>query len=54
VLSQVATHAVVLEDGRIVEAGAVATLLGHPSSPVTQGLLRDATATLWRPEGRTP
>ncbi|WP_248241099.1 ATP-binding cassette domain-containing protein [Microbacterium kunmingense] len=53
VLSQVATHAVVLEDGRIVEAGAVATLLGHPSSPVTQGLLRDATATLWRPEGRT-
>lgn len=51
VLSQVATHAVVLEDGRVVEHGPLTTLLTAPSSPVTQGLLRDATATLWRPGG---
>ncbi|WEK13871.1 MAG: ABC transporter ATP-binding protein [Candidatus Microbacterium phytovorans] len=51
VLSQVATDAVVLEDGRVVEQGALSTLLTAPSSPVTQGLLRDATATLWRPTG---
>lgn len=51
VLSQVATHAVVLEDGRVVESGPLTTLLTAPSSPVTQGLLRDATATLWRPGG---
>ncbi len=51
VLSQIATHAVVLEDGRVVEQGPIATLLSAPSSPVTQGLLRDATATLWRPGG---
>ncbi|TQK19074.1 peptide/nickel transport system ATP-binding protein [Microbacterium sp. SLBN-154] len=54
VLSQVATDAVVLENGRIVEAGPVATILRNPASPVTRGLLRDATATLWRPEGMTP
>jgi peptide/nickel transport system ATP-binding protein len=29
----------------------VQTLLTSPTSPVTQGLLRDATATLWRPDG---
>jgi peptide/nickel transport system ATP-binding protein len=51
VLSQIATHAVVLEDGRVVEEGPVAQLLTDPRSPVTQGLLRDATATLWRPGG---
>jgi peptide/nickel transport system ATP-binding protein len=51
VLAQVATHAVVLEHGRVVEQGAVVDLLSSPTSPVTQGLLRDATATLWRPEG---
>lgn len=51
VLSQIATRAVVLEDGRIVEEGTIARLLSAPSSPVTQGLLRDATATLWRPGG---
>ncbi|WP_298944782.1 ABC transporter ATP-binding protein [uncultured Microbacterium sp.] len=53
VLSQVATHAVVLEDGKVVEAGPLTTLLTAPASPVTQGLLRDATATLWRPGGTT-
>ncbi|WP_298037828.1 ATP-binding cassette domain-containing protein [uncultured Microbacterium sp.] len=52
VLAQVATHGVVLENGRIMENGPVSTLLSTPSSPVTQALLRDATATLWRP-GRT-
>lgn len=48
VLSQIATYAVVLEHGRVVEQGPVATLLSTPSSPVTRALLRDATATLWR------
>ena len=51
VLSQIATHGVVLEDGRVVEAAPVSTLLSAPASPVTRGLLRDATATLWRPGG---
>ncbi|MGH3688578.1 MAG: ATP-binding cassette domain-containing protein [Microbacterium sp.] len=51
VLAQVATEGVVLEHGRVVEAAPVARLLSAPSSPVTQGLLRDATATLWRPNG---
>ncbi|MGM1017761.1 MAG: ABC transporter ATP-binding protein [Actinomycetota bacterium] len=51
VLAQVATHGVVLEDGRVVESAPVSTLLHSPTSPITQGLLRDATATLWRPEG---
>jgi peptide/nickel transport system ATP-binding protein len=50
VLSQVATDAVVLEDGRVVEAGPLSRLLTAPTSPVTQALLRDATATLWRPD----
>ena len=51
VLSQIATHGVVLEDGRVVEEAPVAQLLTAPASAVTQGLLRDATATLWRPGG---
>ncbi|MBO3663203.1 ABC transporter ATP-binding protein [Microbacterium stercoris] len=49
VLSQVATHGVVLEDGKVVESGEVSQLLTAPAHPVTRGLLRDATATLWRP-----
>ncbi|GAA3038519.1 ATP-binding cassette domain-containing protein [Microbacterium dextranolyticum] len=51
VLSQVATDAVVLEHGRVVEAGPLSQLLTTPRSAVTQGLLRDATATLWKPGG---
>jgi peptide/nickel transport system ATP-binding protein len=51
VLSQIATHGVVLEDGRVVEEAPVSRLLTAPSSRVTQGLLRDASATLWRPGG---
>ncbi|MBO9625447.1 MAG: ABC transporter ATP-binding protein [Microbacterium sp.] len=51
VLSQVAVDGVVLEHGRVVEAAPVSTLLSAPTSPITQGLLRDATATLWRPDG---
>jgi len=51
VLSQIAEFGVVLEHGKVVESAPVATLLTSPSSPVTRGLLRDATATLWRPEG---
>ena len=50
VLAQVATHGVVLADGRVVEDAPLDVLLSAPSSPITQGLLRDATATLWRPE----
>ncbi|MFJ4224724.1 ABC transporter ATP-binding protein [Microbacterium sp. NPDC089695] len=53
VLAQVATHGVVLEHGRVVEAAPVSTLLTAPTSPITQGLLRDATATLWRPDGES-
>src|SRR6188768_2601474 len=49
VLSQIATHGVVLEHGRVVEQAPVAQLLSAPASVVTQELLRDATATLWRP-----
>ncbi len=49
VLAQVATYGVVLEHGRVVEEAPVSTLLSHPASAITQGLLRDATATLWRP-----
>lgn len=51
VLAQVATDGVVLEHGRVIEHEPVSTLLTAPSSPVTQGLLRDATATVWRPKG---
>lgn len=51
VLAQVATEGVVLEHGRVVEAASVQRLLTAPTSPITQGLLRDATATLWRPDG---
>ncbi len=54
VLSQVAVDGVVLEHGRVVEAAPVSALLSAPTSPITQGLLRDATATLWRPDGDTP
>jgi peptide/nickel transport system ATP-binding protein len=50
VLSQVATDAVVLEEGRVVESGPLSRLLTAPASAVTQALLRDATATLWHPE----
>jgi peptide/nickel transport system ATP-binding protein len=50
VLAQVATHAVVLDRGRVVEEGEVAALLRAPSSPITRALVRDATATLWHPE----
>lgn len=48
VLSTIATYGVVLEHGRVVEQGPLTTLLTAPESPITQGLLRDATATLWR------
>lgn len=48
VLSRIATHAVVLERGRVVEQAPVADLLSAPRHPVTQGLLRDARATRWR------
>jgi peptide/nickel transport system ATP-binding protein len=48
VLSQIATHGVVLEDGRVVETAPISALLTSPGSDVTRGLLRDATATLWR------
>jgi len=51
VLSQVAIDGVVLEYGRVVEAAPVSTLLRAPASEVTRRLLRDATATLWRPDG---
>ncbi len=49
VLAQVATHGVVLERGRLIEAAPVDALLASPQHPTTQALLRDATATLWKP-----
>lgn len=49
VLAQIATHGVVLAHGQVVESGPVKQLLTAPQSPITQGLLRDATSTLWRP-----
>ncbi|WP_308493349.1 ABC transporter ATP-binding protein [Microbacterium terrisoli] len=52
VLSQIASDGVVLEHGHVVESAPVRRLLTEPQSPVTRGLLRDATATLWKPEGR--
>jgi len=54
VLAQVATHAVVLDHGRVVEQGEVTALLRAPSSPMTRALVRDATATLWHPETVAP
>ena len=54
VLSQVATEAVVLDEGRVVEHGPLTRLLTAPASPVTQALLRDATATVWRPAASGP
>ena len=50
VLSEIASYGVVLEHGRVVEQAPVRELLTAPTSPITQGLLRDATATLWRGE----
>ena len=50
VRSQIATHAIGLEHGRVVEPGPLSTRRTAPASPVTRGLLRDATATLWRPQ----
>lgn len=54
VLSQIATHGIVLENGRVIEQAPVSRLLASPAHPTTRALLRDATATLWRPgaEGR--
>ena len=51
VLAQIATHAAVLESGRVVESGEVGSLLTRPEHEVTRGLLRDAAATTWRPNG---
>ncbi len=51
VLAQIATHAAVLESGRVVESGEVGSLLTSPEHEVTRGLLRDAAATTWRPNG---
>jgi peptide/nickel transport system ATP-binding protein len=54
VLARIATDAVVLAHGQVVERGSVADLLSAPTSPVTQALVRDATATLWRPASGEP
>lgn len=54
VLSRIATTAVVLDGGRVVERGAVRDLLTAPQAPVTRALLRDAAATQWHPGKRAP
>lgn len=53
VLAQAATYGVVLDKGRVIESASVNTLLTAPSHSITQALLRDATATLWRPEAQS-
>ena len=53
VLSQIATDGVVLADGRVIESAPVSELLTRPRSPITQALLRDAKATLWRSGGES-
>ena len=47
VLAQIATDAIVMQHGRVVESGSVSSLLTAPAHPVAQGLLRDSRATLW-------
>jgi len=47
VLAQVATHAVVLDAGRVTEQGPVAQLLHEPASAVGRGLVAAARATTW-------
>lgn len=47
VLAQVATHAVVMAGGRVIESGTIHHLLHQAQSPVTRGLVRDAAATLF-------
>lgn len=54
VLSRIATTAVVLDRGGVVERGAVRELLTAPRAEVTRALLRDAAATQWRPGRRAP
>jgi len=49
VLAQVATDAVVLADGRAVDAGPVDRLLTAPEHSVTAGLVAAARATSWTP-----
>ncbi|MFZ4894561.1 ABC transporter ATP-binding protein [Plantibacter sp. Mn2098] len=48
VLSRIATDAVVMSQGRVVEAGPVSTLLTGPSSPITKRLLEAATTLSWK------
>ncbi|HXH34697.1 MAG TPA: ABC transporter ATP-binding protein [Plantibacter sp.] len=50
VLSRIATDAVVLAQGKVVEAGPVAKLLSAPVSPVTQRLLAAAKTMSWKGE----
>ncbi|GAB3615951.1 hypothetical protein GCM10027416_05080 [Okibacterium endophyticum] len=48
VLRQVATDAVVLDQGRVVEAAPVSRLLSEPATSVTRNLVDAARATGWR------
>ncbi|KQQ50287.1 MULTISPECIES: ABC transporter ATP-binding protein [unclassified Plantibacter] len=50
VLSRIASEAVVLAQGKVVEAGPVARLLSAPESPVTQRLLAAAKTMSWKGE----
>jgi peptide/nickel transport system ATP-binding protein len=50
VLSRIASEAVVLAQGKVVEAGPVAQLLSTPVSPVTQRLLAAAKTMSWKGE----
>lgn len=48
VLNRVASHAIVLDQGEIVETGLVSSLISQPSSTITQRLVDAARVSSWR------
>lgn len=48
VLNQVATHGIVLNEGRVIESGSVSSLVSAPREPVTRSLIEAARLSSWR------
>ena len=48
VLNQVATHGIVLNEGRVIESGSVSSLISAPREPVTRSLIEAARLSSWR------